>query len=558
MDGGLARIAEQPLNGQNAPRSPGSPWNRSSRVVRVDAVVDAAIVSVTVYPDRARITRRGSVDLPPGRQKVYFEKLPLQVSADSVRVGGQGPATVLGVDVVRRSHSRPTDPAAAELAERRRELAAELAELADDDAVLAQRLEFLAALGERSSPAFARALATGDADPARVAETAAALADQASEVRARRRANARRRQDVEAELAAIDRRTAQPAAAALPDLMAAAVDLEVTGDATVTLELSYLVAGAGWTSVYDVRVDGQRLALTWFGLVTQRTGEDWPEGELLLSTARPSGAARVPELTPWYLDRYQPPPPPVAYPTMAYGAGPMAAPGGPPPAPAAAPVSVAPVQEAVATVEHGVSASTYRAARPVAVPGDGTAHRATVAVVDLDAALDYVTAPVRAAEAHLRATVVNRSQHTLLPGPASVFAGGVFVGRAALDLWAPGEEIELALGVDDRIRVERTMVGRRATKPALGSSRRREVEYRVLVTNHTSAPARVTVLDQLPVSRDENIAVRELHLHPAPSERTELGVLTWRFELPPGGVAEVLLGMRVDVGRGVEMVGWRE
>jgi hypothetical protein len=66
------------------------------------------------------------------------------------------------------------------------------------------------------------------------------------------------------------------------------------------------------------------------------------------------------------------------------------------------------------------------------------------------------------------------------------------------------------------------------------------------------------VLDQLPVSRDENIAVRELHLHPAPHDRTELGVLTWRFEVPPGGAAEVLLGLRVELARSVEMVGWRE
>lgn len=527
----------------------------------MDAVVDAPIVSVTVYPDQARITRRGPVELPPGRHRVFVERLPLQISADSVRVGGQGRATVLGVDVIRRSHSRSTDPAAAEVAERRRELTFRMVELADANAVLQQRLDFLATLGERSSPAFARALASGDADPARIAETAAALADQTAAVHAERRANTRRRQDVENELAALDRRA--KSAVEVPDLMAAAIDVEVGGDTatTVHLELSYLVGGAGWTSVYDVRVDGQQLSMTWFGLVTQRTGEDWPEGELLLSTARPSGTASVPELTPWYLDRYQPPQ--VPYPAMAYGSAPMAAPGGPPPpapggGPGASPWEAAPVEEAVATVEHGVSASTYRAARPVAVPGDGTAHRATVAVVDLDAALDYVTAPVRAAEAHLRATVVNRSAHTLLPGPASVFASGVFVGRTALAMWAPGEELELALGVDDRIRVERSLVGRRATKAALGSSRRREVEYRVTVTNHTPAPARVTVLDQLPVSRHEGIAVRELHMHPAPAERTELGILTWRFELAPGGAAEVLLGMRVDVGRGVEMVGWRE
>jgi uncharacterized protein (TIGR02231 family) len=525
-----------------------------------ETVLDAPIVSVTVYPDQARITRRGSIQLQPGRQKVYIEPLPLQISADSVRVGGEGRATVLGVDVVRRSHSRPTDPAAAELAERRKALAAEVAELVDADTVHQQQIAFLTSLGQRSSASFARSLASGDTDPARVAATAAALAEQLTAVHAQRRGNARRRQDVEDDLAAIDRRIAQPAGPAVPDRMAAAVDVDVAEATTVHLELSYLVTGAGWASVYDVRVDGQQLSLTWFGLVTQRTGENWPEGELLLSTARPSGTASVPDLKPWYLDRYFPPPPIQAHPMMemaVYGSGASA---GAPPAPvrAAAPVPPPPVEQATATVEHGVSASTYRTTRPVAVPGDGTAHRATVAVVELDAALDYVTAPVQAAEAHLRATVVNRSPHTLLPGPASVFSSGVFVGKTALDMWATGEEIELALGVDDRILVERTLVGRRAAKATLGSTRRREVEYRVLVTNHTSAPARVTVLDQLPVSRDESIAVRELHVHPPPQDRTEMGVLTWRFELPPGNAAEVLLGLRVDLARNVEMVGWRE
>jgi uncharacterized protein (TIGR02231 family) len=217
-----------------------------------------------------------------------------------------------------------------------------------------------------------------------------------------------------------------------------------------------------------------------------------------------------------------------------------------------------PIQTAPATVEQGVTAATYRTTRAVAVPADGSSHRATVAVLTLDAALDYVTAPVRAPEAHLRATVVNRSPHTLLAGPASVFSGGDFVGKATLSTWAPGEEIELALGVDDRIRVERTLVNRRAAKATLGSTRRREVEYRIVVTNHTPAPARITVLDQLPVSRDENIVVRELHLHPAPHDRTEMGVLTWRFEVPSGAAVEVLLGLRVEAARGVEMVGWRE
>jgi len=526
------------------------------------STVDAPIVSVTVFPDLARITRRGSIDLTPGRHRVFIEPLPLHLQADSVRVGGQGPAMVLGVDVVRRSHSRSPDPDEAAKRDRRRALAADIAALDDANAVHQRHVDFLAALSQRSSVAFARALATGETDPAAVAGIASALDEQMTAANVRRRADEERRQLLADDLAALDRTLEQPRLPDLPDRMAAALDLDVTGDGSVHLELSYMVGGAGWTSVYDVRVDGKQLALTWFGLVTQHTGEDWPETELLLSTARPSGTASIPELDPWYLDRFRP----VPYAPAAYGA-PMPAAASPPvsggpvgqaSAMARAAVPPPPIQTATATVEQGVSAATYRTTRAVAVPADGTAHRATVAVIALEAALDYVTAPVQAPEAHLRATVVNRSAHTLPAGPASVFSGGDFVGKAAIETWAPGEEIELALGVDDRIRVERMLVARRAAKATLGATRRRDVEYRVLVTNHTPAPARITVLDQLPVSRDENIAVRELHLHPAPQDRTELGVLTWRFEVQPGGAAEVLLGLRVELARNVEMVGWRE
>jgi uncharacterized protein (TIGR02231 family) len=266
----------------------------------------------------------------------------------------------------------------------------------------------------------------------------------------------------------------------------------------------------------------------------------------------------VPELDPWYLDRVRPSPvlpPPAPMMTRAQAAGEFALAAAPP---AAADAYLAVAKEVTATVEQGAAAATYRPARPVAVPADGGAHRATVAELDLAVTLDHVTAPVRSPEAHLRATVVNSSEHTLLPGRAAVFHGPNFVGTTALEMWAPGEEVELALGIDDRVRVERELVRRSATKAALSATRRRDVEYRTKVANHTGRPARVTVLDQLPVSRDEGITVRELHVEPAPAERTDLGVVTWRLELRPGETREVLLGLRVELAKGVEMTGWRE
>jgi uncharacterized protein (TIGR02231 family) len=211
-----------------------------------------------------------------------------------------------------------------------------------------------------------------------------------------------------------------------------------------------------------------------------------------------------------------------------------------------------------ATLEQGLMAATYQPARAVAVPADGGAHRAVVATLELPTRLDYLTAPIRTPGVHLRATAVNNSAHTLLSGPASVFHGGDFVGGTTLPTWAPGEEVKLALGQDDRIRVKRELVRRSDTKVTLGSTRRREAEYRISVANHTPRPARLTVLDQLPVSQSEGITVRELRLDPAPDERAALGELIWRLELPPGQSREIVLGLRVELTRGVEMVGWRE
>ncbi|WP_439957767.1 mucoidy inhibitor MuiA family protein [Micromonospora echinofusca] len=527
--------------------------------------IEAPIAGVTVYPDRARITRRGSTRLTAGEHRVRIAPLPLGLRRDSIRVGGRGAATVLGVDVTVWRQPRSTDGQVSGLEQRRRELADELTEVDDAYEIEEQRGEFLTRLAERAGGTYARALASGDAAPTDVATFTDSVAGQLADSRSRRRGLTRRRTELTEELAVVERHLAAANGKREPDRLAAEVTVSVDADeADLDLELTYLVDGARWQPSYDLRLVDDTMTVTWFGLVSQDTGEDWPECQLQLSTARPAAATGVPELSPWYLDRVRPVPPPVAMPAAFAGLPPPPAPGAAPAAAgggvarSAAPRPKPKVQQSVAEVEQGISAATYRPARPVAVPADGSAHRATIAVLELPTRLDHVTAPVRAAEAHLRATVRNTSVHTLLPGPAAVFHGADFVAATRLKTWAPGEETELALGVDDRVRVERKLNRRSDTKATLGSTRRREMEYRITVANHTPRPATVEVRDQLPVSRDEGVVVRETGLVPPPVERTELGELTWRLRLGPGESGEITMGFRVEIAKGVELTGWRE
>ncbi|MEV0127861.1 DUF4139 domain-containing protein [Dactylosporangium sp. NPDC050688] len=527
--------------------------------------MDNSIVAVTVYPTQARVTRRGQSTLDAGEQTVEVGPLPLSMDPDSIRVSGRGPATVLGVDVVLRRRAVPSDGTVTAVQQERRALTDELAEIGDTETVLRQRQAFLTTLGERASGAYARALATGAAAPDTVTAFTTTVGGELTSVLAGIRELQHRRTQVTDRVAALDRQLADLSGKREPDARYAVVALAVSAPGPVELDVSYQVPDAGWRSTYDVRLTGETLRLTWFGLVEQRTGEDWPECELALSTARPSGVVAIPELRPWYLDLLLPPPPPMQA-FAAYGGAPGA------PAPAAAMPQparramlheeeldgFAPIEVAQAKVEEGPVAATYRPARVVAVPADGTTSRATVLVLDLAAQLDHVAAPARSTDVHLRAVVTNTSPHTLPPGSAAVFHEADFVSKTTLSAWAPGEELELALGLDDRVRVERELTRRTATRATLGSSRRREVEYRTTVGNYTGRPVRITVLDQLPVSRHDTITVRETLLEPPPAERTDLGVLTWRLIIAEGQTHTVRLGYRVETAKGVELSGWRE
>ncbi|MEH0971099.1 mucoidy inhibitor MuiA family protein, partial [Micromonospora sp. CPCC 205546] len=297
--------------------------------------IEAPVVGVTVYPDRARVTRRGSTRLPAGEHRVRVAPLPLGVRRDSLRVGGRGAVTVLGVDVATWRQPRSTDAQVRALEQRSRELADELAEVDDAHEIEVQRGQFLTRLADRAGGTYARALACGDAVPTDVAAFADSVAGQLADSQRRRRELVRRRTDLAEEMAAVERELSAASGKRAPDRLAAEVTVSVDADdAELDLELTYLVDGARWQPSYDLRLVDDTMTVTCFGLVSQDTGEDWPECVLELSTARPAAATGVPELAPWYLDRVRPLPPSMPMAAASFGA--MPAPAAPGAAPAGA------------------------------------------------------------------------------------------------------------------------------------------------------------------------------------------------------------------------------
>ena len=188
--------------------------------------------------------------------------------------------------------------------------------------------------------------------------------------------------------------------------------------------------------------------------------------------------------------------------------------------------------------EAGRRDSPTRWRRPLAVPADGGPHKTLVASFDADAVLDYLTVPVLAPEAYLRATVTNGTL-LLLPGRARVFHGAQFVGETHLDTVAPGEAVR------GPARRGRPDPGRAQAGPPLGEQggARRHPDDRHRLRNHlgepSRQPAKVSVHDHIPLSRDGEIKVKAREASPAPAKADDLGELTWELTLDDGKSATI-------------------
>ena len=521
-----------------------------------------SITAVTVYPDRARVVRQGTLRLEPGLHTLVVGELPLQINADSLRAGARGTARarLLGVQVVRSFYAETP-------AERVRQMEQQVEALQDELKVLDTRAE-LARQNRQvldklagHTDMYAAALAAGEMSVEQQLALLAGLGTRAGELDESLQALAVDRRSLERELQKLTKELEQQRSTRPRERYRANVEVEVLSPGELAVEISYIISGAHWEPFYDLRlVEGNSqpgLEVGYLGQVGQVSGESWEAVSLTLSTARPALARTLPELDPWFIS---PPPPPRPKHIAAAPAG----------APQARMLSVhkdadatemfalremAPVEEVTAVVDSVGSVVTYAIPGAVTIPPDGSLHKVLIARFPLIPQLDFVTAPRLVPAAYRRARIQNSSPYTLLPGEANIFTGDEYLGTTPLELTAPQGEIELYLGSEDRIKVERELKRREVDKRLIGGRRHMVFGYEIKVENLLPYAAKLTLHDQFPVSRHEEIKVRLEAADPKPVEVSELNLLRWEFSLEPKEKRSVRFDFLVDTPQGMEVVG---
>jgi uncharacterized protein (TIGR02231 family) len=496
-------------------------------------------VEVTVYPDRARVTRRGTAELEAGTHRLEIPELTLHLDPDSLRVSAAGTAQarITGTQVQRVYYA---ETPAGDV----RELEAQIEALEDQLSALDAKIASHKSMGARledvagHSELFATSLAALEMDVDAQLEMFERLHAQVAELDVKVLELGVDKRTLERRLEQLKKQLEQLRGARPRQRYAAFVELEMGEAGELTVTLSYVVTRAAWKPLYDLRLSedlGEAgLEIGYLAQVTQKTGEAWMDVSLSLSTARPALAATLPELQPWYIQPIRP------MPELRSSAKLAATRAADMPADDMV-LGVAAQDEPVeaqvldAQVETTGAAVTYHVPGAVTVPPDGEPHKVSVADFILPPELDYVSAPRLVEAAYRRAKVINDSPHTMLPGAANLFAGDEFIGNTRLELTAAGGEILLYLGADDRITVEREMVRREVDKRLIGGKRRVRYGFEIHLENLLPQGVRLEVHDQFPVPRHEEIKVRLEKAAPEPDERAEMNMLMWGLEL---GAAE--------------------
>jgi uncharacterized protein (TIGR02231 family) len=522
-----------------------------NEAIAQDVAVESKIKQVTVFLNRAQVTREVKATIGRGKTNLVLSGLTSQLDQQSIQVSGKGNFVILGISHNQNYLNEFKPPRPLQIVKDSLEFCKNQLNLEQNQTnILSKEEQMLVANqkigGGQQNLTVVELKAMADFYRARLSDIGLAKIKTDERISKLNARIARLSRQINEQTDLYRRNTSE-------------IVISISADASTVadLEVSYVVANAGWYPVYDLRGVNTKspVQLNYKANVYQNTGEEWSSVKLKLSTANPSLGGLKPELFPWYLNFQQ-----YNYELKGKTSGvqiqrSMAKPEAKM-ADAEIVMEEAPAMttsQFVTTVQTSLN-TEFEIGLPYTVSSSSKPTLVDVRNFEMKAVYEYSVAPKLDQDAFLLAKAVGWEEFSLLPGEANIFFEGTFVGKSYIDPNNIKDTLAISMGRDKRIVVKREKVKDFTSRKVIASNQKDAYAWEISVRNTKSEPVKISIEDQIPVSQNSQIEVTVIDVAGAKYNK-DTGKLNWDMTLQPNEDRKIVFKYEVKYPKDKQVSG---
>lgn len=204
-----------------------------------------------------------------------------------------------------------------------------------------------------------------------------------------------------------------------------------------------------------------------------------------------------------------------------------------------------------AKIEKQTSVS-FEIVKPYTLPSSNNDYVIAMKTYTNSANYTYYSVPKIEENTFLVATVKDWEKLNLLEGEANIYFEDTFIGTTLIDTRYAEKELEISLGIDKNVTIQRKKLIDFTTKQLIGNKQEENRDYEIIVKNNKKQPIQLVVYDQIPISKREQITVK-LDENSKGNLNTKTGEIKWQFKLNPKDVKTVYLKYSVRFPKGTRI-----
>lgn len=532
--------------------------------------VASRITKVTVYSDRALVTREATVPLTTEPVVFRFNQLPGWVDDGSVRAATSA-GKIVDVSVERRFLARSTDTGFQKVEQEHKALLMRLQALDDELTILDAQKAQIESLKVFSMDKLPKDAIMRDIKVSSYEEVVDFVSRSLRDTAAARRKTLAERERLAPDVEASARNVEELRRLTKLEETTVLVTLQGSAATSAKVTLTYATPGATWEPMHELRADSAKpdsAELTSFAVVTQTTGEDWNMAELSFSTQSSSDPERIPELEMLALGKTEETTRTVTRTETSFSRAQQAYAeqnmhwNRMNQAPSAARSEVErfeksyssnleffeQVQNKTVQIFQGLQQRGtnvhFVSQKAAVVRSDGRPIRLPIGSHSIKAQGKIIAAPEESFNAALTLQMTNSSPQPLLPGGVARYRDGAFLGMTDMDFVAQGEDFSLFFSVADQVKLTRKL-DRKHSSLVRRARNRMQLSFITTAKNLSDRSVELVIAERIPVSENGDIRVSNVELTPQGKPDAE-GIVRWTVTLKPGEEVPFHVSYQID------------